>query len=70
MGSRQVVKGICPEKKFGPSNVRKNFLNVRKKCFNPLNGTLTHPGGGGRPKYFPAGRHRISQGTPADTPPN
>ena len=29
MGSRQVVKGICPEKNFGPSN-------VRKKIFEPF----------------------------------
>ena len=47
MGSRQVVKGIYPEKMFGPSNVRKNF-------FNPLNGTLTEiflaTGGGRSPK--------------------
>ena len=29
MGSRQVVKGICPEKNFGPTN-------VRKKIFEPF----------------------------------
>jgi hypothetical protein len=51
MGSKQVVKEICPEKNFGLSNVRKKifepfFLNVRKKCFNPFNGTLTHPRAG------------------------
>jgi hypothetical protein len=78
MGSRQVVKGICPEKIFGLSNVRKKFLTLFLDCpekiFNPLNGTLTEiflatGGGGGSPKSFRVGRHRISQGKLADTPP-
>ena len=60
-----VLTGICPKKIFGAF-----FLNVRKKIFNPLNGTLTKiwSRGGGRSTIFPAGHHRVSQGNSSRHP--
>jgi hypothetical protein len=58
----------CPKKIFY------SFLDVRKKFFSPLNGTLTEiffATGGWKvaEKNFAAGHHQLSQGNLADTPP-
>ena len=79
LGFRQVLTEICPKKVFLTSNVRKiffypYFLNVRKKIFNPLNGTLTKnflatEGGGGLRNIFLQGVFDFRRAIIADTPP-